>query len=138
MRRVLCSFPSAAASENGTSFEVASCFRWRGNKLAASVLSNRTGKPLPCHKLSAIHVHRRIVASTSCGKYLSRLFIALPFNHSCLYPAKSLVKGFRNKQALGLLLGFVAPIYYYSVVSAFVAVAVSSVSGVGIFVSVST
>lgn len=60
-----------------TSSFSASCFRWRGLSVAASVLSNRTGKPLPCHKLSAIHVHRRIVATTSCGKYLSRLFIAL-------------------------------------------------------------
>ena len=66
----------------------ASCFRWRDKSVAASVLSNRTGKPLPCHKLSAIHVHRRIVATTSCGKYLSRLFIALPFNHSSLTSRK--------------------------------------------------
>lgn len=64
-----------------TSSFSASCFRWRGLSVAASVLSNRTGKPLPCRKLSAIHVHRRIVASTSCGKYLSRLFF-IPFNHN--------------------------------------------------------
>lgn len=64
-----------------TSSFSASCFRWRGKFVAASVLSNRTGKPLPCHKLSAIHVHRRIVATTSCGKYFSRLFF-IPFNHN--------------------------------------------------------
>lgn len=39
------------------------------------------GNPVRALKLSAIHVHRRIVASTSCGKYLSRLFF-IPFNHN--------------------------------------------------------
>ena len=55
----------------------ASCFRWRGLSVAASVLLNRTGKPLPCHKLSAIHVRRRIVVTTSCEKDSSRLFVAV-------------------------------------------------------------
>lgn len=96
IRRVLCSFPSAAVSANGTSFRLASCFRWRDKFVAASILSNRTGKPLPCHKLSAIHVHRRIAATTSCGKYLSRLFIALHLPQ-LLYPAKSLICTPRNE-----------------------------------------
>lgn len=105
IRRVLCSFPSAAASENGTSFEVASCFRWRGKFVAASVLSNRTGKPLPCHKLSAIHVHRRIVATTSCGKYLSRLFIALHLPQLLYVDTISVIQ----YSIAQVELGFVAP-----------------------------
>ena len=79
-----------------TSSISASCFRWRGKFVTASVLSNRTGKPLPCHKLSAIHVHRRIAATTSCGKYLSRLFIALHLPQ-LLCPAKSLICTPRNE-----------------------------------------
>lgn len=96
MQRVLYSFPYCCRFRKRTSFEVASCFRWRGKFVTASVLSNRTGKPLPCHKLSAIHVHRRIAATTSCGKYLSRLFIALHLPQ-LLCPAKSLICTPRNE-----------------------------------------
>lgn len=97
--------PAALCAHEGDAFTLASCFRWRGKFVTASVLSNRTGKPLPCHKLPAIHVHRRIVATTSCGKYLSRLFISIHLPQLLYVDTISVIQ----YSIAQVELGFVAP-----------------------------
>lgn len=73
-----------------------SCFRWSRAQRSPNPKNGGARKPCSRPKTFRSTIYRRIVATTSYGKYLSRLFITLHLPQ-LLYPAKSLICIPRNE-----------------------------------------